>query len=76
MLILNIFLYRFVSNRLNEIDETAASSSTEVVDIDMVEDELLEKFSVQGMTTGKNSGKTKIVRNIFLSYHQTKLNLM
>lgn len=46
--------------------ETAMSpsSSTDMTDVDMAsiaEDELSEKFSVRGMITGKNSGKTKIV---------------
>lgn len=58
--------YRYVSNRLNEMGETAMSpsSSTDMTDVDMAsiaEDELSEKFSVRGMVTGKNSGKTKIV---------------
>lgn len=36
-----------------------------MADVDMAsiaEDELSEKFSVQGIATGKTSGKTKIVR--------------
>lgn len=40
------------------------SSSTDMTDVDMAsiaEDELSEKFSVQGIATGKSSGKTKIV---------------
>lgn len=46
--------------------ETAMSpsSSNDMTDVDMAiiaEDELSEKFSVRGMITGKNSGKTKIV---------------
>lgn len=46
--------------------ETAMSpsTSTDMTDVDMAsiaEDELSEKFSVQGVATGKTSGKTKIV---------------
>lgn len=46
--------------------ETAMSLSTsnDMTDVDMAsiaEDELSEKFSVQGIATGKTSGKTKIV---------------
>lgn len=48
--------------------ETAmsATTSTDMTDVDMAsiaEDELSEKFSVQGVATGKTSGKTKIVSN-------------
>lgn len=58
---------RYVANRLSEMGETAMSpsSSTDMTDVDMAsiaEDELSEKFSVQGIATGKSSGKTKIVR--------------
>lgn len=57
---------RYVANRLSEMGETAMSpsSSTDMTDVDMAsiaEDELSEKFSVQGIATGKTSGKTKIV---------------
>lgn len=46
--------------------ETAmsASTSTDMTDVDMAciaEEGLSEKFSVQGVATGKISGKTKIV---------------
>lgn len=58
--------HRYVSNRLIEMGETAMSPSisTDMTDVDMAsiaEDELSEKFSVRGMVTGRNSGKTKIV---------------
>lgn len=61
------FTFRYVANRLSEMGETAMSpsSSTDMTDVDMAsiaEDELSEKFSVQGIATGKTSGKTKIVR--------------
>lgn len=54
--------------------ETAMSpsSSTDMTDVDMAsiaEDELSEKFSVRGMITGKNSGKTKIVSIYLGSYN-------
>lgn len=57
---------RYVANRLSEMGETAMSpsSSTDMTDVEMgsiAEDELSEKFSVQGIATGKTSGKTKIV---------------
>lgn len=57
---------RYVANRLSEIGETAMSpcTSSDMGDVDMAsiaEDELSEKFSVQGVATGKTSGKTKIV---------------
>lgn len=60
-------IHRYVANRLSEMGETAMSpsSSTDMTDVDMAsiaEDELSEKFSVQGIATGKTSGKTKIVR--------------
>lgn len=49
--------------------ETAMSpsTSTDMTDVDMAsiaEDELSEKFSVQGVATGKTSGKTKIVSHL------------
>lgn len=54
--------------------ETAMSpsTSTDMTDVDMAsiaEDELSEKFSVQGVATGKISGKTKIVSNITGDVH-------
>lgn len=65
---MNIFkcVRRYVANRLSEMGETAmsTSTSTDMTDVDMAsiaEDELSEKFSVQGVATGKTSGKTKIV---------------
>lgn len=42
----------------------STTTSTDMTDVDMAliaEDELSEKFSVQGVATGKTSGKTKIV---------------
>lgn len=66
-IILIVFIwFRYVANRLSEMGETAMSpsSSTDMTDVDMAsiaEDELSEKFSVQGIATGKTSGKTKIV---------------
>lgn len=62
--------------------ETAMSpsTSTDMTDVDMAsiaEDELSEKFSVQGVATGKSSGKTKIVsyksksKNSFSSYFES-----
>ncbi|XP_031633560.1 RAC serine/threonine-protein kinase-like [Contarinia nasturtii] len=61
---------RYVANRLSEMCETAMSpfSSTDMTDVDMAsiaEDELSEKFSVQGIATGKTSGKTKITLENF-----------
>lgn len=55
-----------MANRLSEMGETAMSPSTssDMTDVDMAsiaEDELSEKFSVQGIATGK-TGKSKIVR--------------
>lgn len=60
------FFNRYVANRLSEMGETAMSPSTsnDQGDVDMAsiaEDELSEKFSAQGVATGKTSGKTKIV---------------
>lgn len=68
------FIRRYVANRLSEMGETAMSpsSSTDMTDVEMgsiAEDELSEKFSVQGVATGKTSGKTKIVsRNFKIHY--------
>lgn len=58
--------FRYVANRLSEMGETAMSpsTSTDMTDVDMAsiaEDELSEKFSVQGIVTSQSSGKTKIV---------------
>lgn len=58
--------FRYVANRLSQLGETAMSpsTSTDMTDVDMAsiaEDELSEKFSVQGIATGKTSGKTKVV---------------
>lgn len=57
---------RYVANRLGSIGELPMSPSTsnDMGDIDMG-DELSEKFSVQGTSTGKVSGRTKVVsRNL------------
>lgn len=54
---------RYVANRLNAEEELSMSPSTtsdQMGDVDMG-DELSEKFSVQGTSTGKVSGKTKVV---------------
>lgn len=66
-----------MANRLSEMGETAMSpsSSTDMTDVDMAsiaEDELSEKFSVQGIATGKTSGKTKIVRIVWCSSSATE----
>lgn len=63
---------RFVANNLSAMGETAMSPSTsaDVGDVDMAsiaEVELSEKFSVQGTSTGKISGITKVV-SIFFGY--------
>lgn len=53
------------------------STSTDMTDVDMAsiaEDELSEKFSVQGIATGKTSGKTKVV-SIFLTLLTNFLHL-
>lgn len=55
-----------MAKRLSEICETAMalSTSTDMTDVDMAsiaEDELSEKFSVQGIATGKANGKMKVV---------------
>lgn len=56
---------RYVANRLRELGETASSNSlTDVSDIDMAgiaEDELSEAFAVQGTSTGRISGRRKVV---------------
>lgn len=68
-----------MANRLSEMGETAMSpsSSTDMTDVDMAsiaEDELSEKFSVQGIATGKTSGKTKIVCNLVCDKCQINSN--
>lgn len=62
--------YRSVANRLSEMGETAMSPSTsaDIGDVDMAsiaEVELSEKFSVQGTSTGKISGKRKVTLENF-----------
>lgn len=61
-----VCLIRFVADRLSAMGETAMSPSTsaDTGDVDMAliaEVELSEKFSVQGTSTGKISGRTKVV---------------
>lgn len=52
---------RYVSNRLGLVELPMSPSTTnDMTDIDMG-DELSEKFSVQGTSTGKASGRTKVV---------------
>uniref|UniRef100_A0A1L8DLW5 non-specific serine/threonine protein kinase n=1 Tax=Nyssomyia neivai TaxID=330878 RepID=A0A1L8DLW5_9DIPT len=58
---------RFVANRLREIGDTS-SVSTDLIDVDMAsiaEDELSEKFSVQGTSSVKASGKKKVTLENF-----------
>ncbi|KAG4066135.1 hypothetical protein HA402_010337 [Bradysia odoriphaga] len=58
---------RYVANRLNAEEELSMSPSTtndQMGDVDMG-DELSEKFSVQGTSTGKVSGKTKVTLENF-----------
>lgn len=66
-----------MAHRLSEMGETAMSpsTSTDMTDVDMAsiaEDELSEKFSVQGVATGK-TGKSKIVS---ISYQLSLKNLL
>ncbi|XP_055852444.1 RAC serine/threonine-protein kinase [Episyrphus balteatus] len=61
---------RTVASRLSEMGETAMSPSTseDMTDVDMAsiaEVELSEKFSVQGTSTGKISGKKKVTLENF-----------
>ena len=55
---------RSVANRLNEVDQQSQTQQS-IEDVEMAsiaEDELLnEKFSVQGTSTGKISGRRKVV---------------
>lgn len=59
------FFYRYVANRLSEMGETTTSDVDMGEEVIIAEEELSEKFSVQGIATGKNSGKTKIVSNSY-----------
>lgn len=73
--LLKLFCNRYVAKRLNELGEIAMalSTSTDMTDVDMAsiaEDELSEKFSVQGIATGKTNGKMKVVS--FLSKNLCK----
>lgn len=61
---------RNVANKLTEADQSGRSAQTHMSEVDMndvemasiAEDELLnEKFSVQGTSTGKISGRKKVV---------------
>ena len=58
-------LFRSVANRLSEVDQQRQQELSEDCDVEMgsiAEDELLnEKFSLQGTSTGKISGRTKVV---------------
>lgn len=70
---------RHVANRLSEMGETAMSPSTnsDMTDVDMAciaEDELSEKFSVQGTSTMKSSGKKKVVSVFFFLFFYRCLN--
>lgn len=61
---------RNVASRLSEMGETAMSPSTssDMADVDMAsiaEDELSEKFSVQGTSTKKISGRKKVTLENF-----------
>lgn len=59
-----MFSIRSVANRLNEVDQQSQSqqSGEDVEMASIAEDELLnEKFSVQGTSTGKISGRKKVV---------------
>ena len=58
---------RTVANRLCETGETVMSQgeATDMSDVDMAiiaEDELFEKFSVQGTSTRNREGVKKVVR--------------
>ncbi|XP_059614945.1 RAC serine/threonine-protein kinase [Phlebotomus argentipes] len=58
---------RYVANRLRELGDSA-SASTDMIDVDMAsiaEDELSEKFSVQGTSSVKASGKKKVTLENF-----------
>lgn len=76
----SIFYYyvsiRSVANRLNEVDQQSQSQQS-IEDVEMAsiaEDELLnEKFSVQGTSTGKISGRKKVVS---ICSKECKLNLL
>lgn len=61
-------IYRSVANRLSEIDQQKQQVQMNE-DIEMVpiaEDALLnEKFSLQGTSTGKVSGRRKVVSFVF-----------
>ncbi|XP_063703591.1 RAC serine/threonine-protein kinase-like [Culicoides brevitarsis] len=61
---------RNVANRLTEVDQTNQANSADMNDVEMAsiaaEDELLnEKFSVQGTSTGKISGRKKVTLENF-----------
>lgn len=62
-----LLIYRSVANFLSEIDQQDGTDVTELGDdIEMAsiaeEEDLDEKFSHQGTSTGKHSGKKKVVR--------------
>ncbi|GAB0095615.1 Non-specific serine/threonine protein kinase [Sergentomyia squamirostris] len=59
---------RYVANRLREMGDAAAAAATDMTDVDMAsiaEDELSEKFSVQGTSSVKASGKKKVTLENF-----------
>lgn len=60
---------------MNEVDQQSQSQSGEDVEMaSIAEDELLnEKFSVQGTSTGKISGRKKVVSNLFKRMQSKKL---
>jgi hypothetical protein len=57
------FAFRSVANRLSEVDQQRQQDLSEDVEMaSIAEDELLnEKFSLQGTSTGKISGRKKVV---------------
>ncbi|XP_055677833.1 RAC serine/threonine-protein kinase [Lutzomyia longipalpis] len=58
---------RYVATRLREIGDTSCTT-TDMIDVDMAsiaEDEFSEKFSVQGTTSVKASGKKKVTLENF-----------
>lgn len=67
MNVYTLFIYRSVANRLSEIDqqegtvENLLGEDIEMASIAEEEDDLDEKFANQGTSTGKHSGKKKVV---------------
>lgn len=61
-----LFVFRTVASSLSELGETAmcTSDNTDMTDVDMAsiaENELCEKFSVQGTSTRSSGGVKKVV---------------